>query len=479
MQDSSSRCTHEGATVKDHSLVVEHHSIDPIPESERHGTPRGQFTLWFAANMQITTVVTGALAVFLGLSFPWAIVAILLGNLIGAVFMAAHCVQGPRLGIPQMIQSRAQFGYFGAILPLVLAIILYMGFFASSAVLSGEALAAWLNISTSVGIVVSSVFAGLIALYGYDLFHRYQRWMSWLFGVVFLYLTIRILATQPLSHLKGGHFTAASFILVVSIVATWQITYAVAVSDYSRYLPTNTKGSRTFFTTYWGTSIATIWMMILGCMGALLGASKFASNSVEYIGRAGGADLAWLVYIVIVLGVISANVINVYGNFICASTIIQTFKPVSNSRTVRSSFVVVVTVVGMVIALLGQGNFLNNYTNFLDFLLYLVVPWTAINLTDFYFIHHGNYNVPSIIRRDGTYGSVGWRAVIAYVIAVAVQIPFINTTLYEGPLAKQIGGADISWILALVVGSAAYFLLARDQRVREGASPSPLVASGD
>jgi NCS1 family nucleobase:cation symporter-1 len=465
--------------MKDQSFVIEHHGIDPIPESERHGTPRGQFTLWFAANMQITTVVTGALAVFLGLSFPWAIVAILLGNLVGAIFMAAHCVQGPRLGIPQMIQSRAQFGFIGAIVPLVLAIILYMGFFASSAVLGGEALAAWLNISTSVGIIVSSAIAGIIALYGYDLFHRYQRWMSWLFGVVFLYLTIRILATQPLSHLKGGHFTAASFILVVSIVATWQITYAVAVSDYSRYLPVNTKSRSTFFNSYWGTTVATIWMMILGCLGALLGASRFDSNSVEYIGKAGGSGVAWFVFIVIVLGVISANVINVYGSFMCASTLIQTFKPVPNSRSARSTFIVIATIVGMAIALWGQGNFLTNYTNFLDFLLYLVVPWTAVNLTDFYVVRHGHYNVESILRRDGTYGAIGWRAMIAYLVAVAVQIPFIDTTLYEGPLAKQIGGADISWILALIVGSVVYYLLARGQRVRGVASPSSLVLSGD
>ncbi|HUZ41825.1 MAG TPA: cytosine permease [Acidimicrobiales bacterium] len=465
--------------MKDQSFVIEHHGIDPIPESERHGTPRGQFTLWFAANMQITTVVTGALAVFLGLSFPWAIVAILLGNLVGAIFMAAHCVQGPRLGIPQMIQSRAQFGFIGAILPLVLAIILYMGFFASSAVLGGEALAAWLNISTSVGIVVSSAFAGLIALYGYDLFHRYQRWMSWLFGVVFLYLTIRILATQPLSHLKGGHFTAASFILVVSIVATWQITYSVAVSDYSRYLPVNTKSKSTFLNSYWGTTVATIWMMILGCLGALLGASRFDSNSVEYIGKAGGSGIAWFVFIVIVLGVISANVINVYGSFMCASTLIQTFKPVPNSRSARSTFIVTATIVGMVIALWGQGNFLTNYTNFLNFLLYLVVPWTAVNLTDFYVVRHGHYNVESILRRDGTYGAIGWRAMIAYLVAVAVQIPFIDTTLYEGPLAKQIGGADISWILALIVGSVLYYLLARGQRVREVAPLATPLTSGD
>lgn len=447
--------------TEDKSLMIERHSIDPIPESERHGTPRSQFTLWFAANMQITTIVTGALAVYLGLSFPWAIVAIVVGNVIGAIFMAAHCVQGPRLGLPQMIQSRAQFGFIGSLLPLLLVVILYMGFFATSSVLGGEAFNAWFHWSTTVGIIISSVFVGAIALYGYDMFHRYQRWMSWLFGAVFLYITIRVLATQQLSHLKGGHFTAASFILVISIVATWQITYAVAVSDYSRYLPENSSSKSTFFNSYLGTTIATIWMMILGCLGALLGASSYASNSVEYIAKQGGSGVQWLIYIVIVLGVISANVINIYGSFLCTTTAIQALAPLRNTQRMRAAFIVGATIVGCAIALWGQGNFLNNYTNFLDFLLYLVVPWTAVNLTDFYVVRHGHYRVESIVRNDGTYGAFGWRALTAYFVAIAVQIPFIDTTLYEGPIAKHIGGADISWMLGLIVGAGVYYALAR------------------
>src|SRR5579875_2168214 len=54
--------------------LVEQHSIDFIPEAERHGSVFSLFTLWFAANMQITTVVTGALAVIIGLPLIWALV---------------------------------------------------------------------------------------------------------------------------------------------------------------------------------------------------------------------------------------------------------------------------------------------------------------------------------------------------------------------------------------------------------------------
>ena len=126
------------------TLSVERRSIDFVPRNERHGHVRSLFTLWFGANMQVTTIAAGSITVAVGVPLPWALLAIVLGNVIGAVFMALHSAQGPLLGIPRMIQSRAQFGYRGAVLPLVLVVLMYIGYFASSAVLTAEALSSWI-----------------------------------------------------------------------------------------------------------------------------------------------------------------------------------------------------------------------------------------------------------------------------------------------------------------------------------------------
>ncbi len=45
---------------------IEVRSIDYVPDDERHGGLASQFTLWLAANLQITAIVTGALAVVFG-----------------------------------------------------------------------------------------------------------------------------------------------------------------------------------------------------------------------------------------------------------------------------------------------------------------------------------------------------------------------------------------------------------------------------
>jgi len=105
------------AQVTDAVLRLEQHGIDFIPLSERHGHPKDLFTLWFGANAMAITLATGAIAATTGLGLLWGSAAIIAGALAGTVFMACHSAQGPRLGLPQMIQSRAQFGFYGANIP--------------------------------------------------------------------------------------------------------------------------------------------------------------------------------------------------------------------------------------------------------------------------------------------------------------------------------------------------------------------------
>ena len=121
-------------------LKLERHGIDYIPGSERHGHPRDLFTLWFGANAMAVTLATGAIAGTTGLGLLWGSIAIIAGALIGTVFMAYHSAQGPRLGLPQMIQSRAQFGFYGANLPMIIVIAMYLGYYAGGAILGAQAL---------------------------------------------------------------------------------------------------------------------------------------------------------------------------------------------------------------------------------------------------------------------------------------------------------------------------------------------------
>jgi NCS1 family nucleobase:cation symporter-1 len=59
-----------------------------------------------------------------------------------------------------------------------------------------------------------------------------------------------------------------------------------------------------------------------------------------------------------------------------------------------------------------------------------------------------------------------------YLIGILVQIPFLSTAFYTGPLVEPLGGVDVSWIVGLLVPGAIYFVFGRASRRR---APSHLV----
>jgi NCS1 family nucleobase:cation symporter-1 len=207
--------------------MLERRAIEMIPESERHGKPASLFTLWFSANMQMTTVATGLVAGSLGLGLVSGLVAIVLGNVIGGLFMAYHAAQGPKLGIPQMIQSRAQFGVVGANLPVFLVIVLYVGFFTLSAILGGEAAAHLFGVSAHKGIVIADAATFFLLIFGYDLIHRFERVMALVFLIVFAIVTVVLIHRYGHTVLAPAKPASLGMIVLgISIFATWQITYA-------------------------------------------------------------------------------------------------------------------------------------------------------------------------------------------------------------------------------------------------------------
>jgi NCS1 family nucleobase:cation symporter-1 len=443
------------------ALQIESRSIEFIPESERHGRAIGLFAVWFAANMQVTTIVTGALGVVLGLPLPAAVLALVAGNLVGGVFMALHSAQGPKLGIPQMIQSRAQFGFHGAVLPLLLVLVMYVGFFATSAVLGGQALAGATGLNVDVAIVLVAAVCTVLAVFGYRLIHRADRWISLLSALGFGYLTVRLFQAGDVTRAwHGGGGSAGVFLLVVAVAATWQITYAPYVADYSRYLPASTPVSSTFWWTYAGSVLGSVWMMLFGAIAVSVAEQAFDGGSIQFV-----VDLApgahGLFAAIIVLGIVAINVLNLYGCFMSTATTLTALRRHAITRRTRIGYIVAAAVLSTAVAIAGRGDFLANYENFILFLAYFLIPWTAINLVDFYAVRKERYDIQAIFDPDGEYGRANWRALIPYLLAIGVEIPFMSTTFYTGPLVAVVGGADISWILGTIVGGALYYLAMR------------------
>lgn len=447
-------------------MNVEKRSIDFIPENERYGKPGSLFYIWFGANMNITTIASGVLPVVIGLNLFWSAIAIILGSLIGAVFMASHSAQGPKLGIPQMIQSRAQFGVIGAMLPLLFVMLIYLGFFVSNTLLAAQAIESVSPLDGNGNIYLIGALCFVVALYGYRLIHRLQKVLSLLSILVFLIASALALGMPvPAEQWSPDGFSLSKFLVAVSIAVTWQLSYAPYVADYSRYLPSSTPTSQVFWYSYAGTVAGGAWMMILGAVlsVAIDGFSgNVGSNLAQLFGPA-----AVLLFVFIVYGQVAINVFNLYGAFMSTVTVIEPFSRLRVTPTVRGVFMLFISVIATALCTISQENFIDYFLNFIFFMSYFLIPWTAINLVDYYLVRKGNYCVPDIFDLNGRYGRVNLMACGSFVLAILLEVPFMNTTLYVGPIANALDGIDLAWIIGLLVpGLTYYFAMMRNSVVK-------------
>ncbi|WP_321916036.1 cytosine permease [Paraburkholderia sp. J11-2] len=449
--------------------LVEKHTIGYVPENERHGKVRDLFTLWFGGNIAPLPIVTGALGVQLyHLNLMWGIVAIIVGQALGGILMALHSAQGPQMGIPQMIQSRAQFGSRGALLVTVIAGIMYVGFFASNIVLAGKSLhGIQSSIPVPAGIVIGALGSGLIGIIGYRFIHVLNRIGTWVLGigiaVGFGYIVTHVQSTDFLT--RGG-FNFAGWLATVSLSALWQIAFAPYVSDYSRYLPKNVGVASTFWATYLGCVLGSTLAFVFGAVAVL--AVPAGADTMDAVKASTGA-IGPFMLVLFLLSVISHNALNLYGAVLSVITSLQTFAyrwiPTAKSRAVLS----IIILTACCFAAVGASkDFVGHFVDLVLALLVVLVPWTAINLIDFYVIHKGDYDVQSIFRVDGgIYGRFNPQALIAYAVGILVQIPFMNTPMYVGSFSAHLDGADLSWLVGIIVTTPLYLWLAtRDTAYR-------------
>ena len=379
--------------------MIETRSIDYVPDSERHGGLASQFTLWLAANLQITAIVTGALAVVLGGDVFWSLIGLFVGQLMGGAVMALHGAQGPQLGLPQMISCRAQFGVYGAIIPIVAVCLMYIGFSASGSVLAGQSVAQLLHVDDGVGIAIFGCVIVLVTLFGYRLIHMLGRVSSLVGIAAFFYMFSRLFANHDIAALLAlRHFSLNQFLLAMSLSASWQIAYGPYVADYSRYLPRETSTLGVFAAVGLGSVIGSQISMTFGVFAAALSGSQFEHHEVAYIVGLGSTGIAaTLLFFCIAFGKIVVTSLNAYGSFMSMATIVSGFRPgLRISMLHRLLYIVAMVGLSILLALIGRHSFLKSFESFILFLLMVFTPWSAINLVDYYFFTRSRYDVPAL-----------------------------------------------------------------------------------
>lgn len=461
--------------TKDRSSGLEVRSIDYVPKSERHGRVWHVGPLWFMSNAQIATLAVGVVSFSLGGNLIWSIIAILVGLIIGTFFMAAHSSQGPKLGLPQMVQSRPQFGYIGALLVWLFAFLQYAGFNVFNTVLAGQALTQATKAPASFGpvwAILITIVGAVIALFGYDLIHRMERYLVYLTVAVMLLVSISALVhlQLPAGAFDLSHFSPLAFFAQLGVVAGYQISWAIYVSDYSRYLPSTTPTAQTFRWTFWGSAIGGAWIMSIG---AYLAAAVKGFNAGDPVAAlfAVSNDLfsgfGIIALIVFALGLVAVLVLNMYGGSLTLISSIDSFKKVRATLGIRVVTVAITAAISGIVAVFVFDSFATYFSGFLFLVLYFFIPWTAVNLTDYFIVRKGHYAIAEIFKPRGIYGRWGWQGITAYLVGFVCMAPFFDIPdFYEGFLAKAMGGVDISLFIGLPVSAMLYWLLTRGLDVK-------------
>jgi nucleobase:cation symporter-1, NCS1 family len=444
------------------NLAVETHSIDFVPLTERYGTPLRLFTIWISINLSIVCAAVGTIVSGYGLSLPAAIAGLAIGNAIGSAFMAAHSAQGPHLGVPQMIQSRAQFGVLGAALPLIAVVITYLLYTAADGLLVEGSMRALLPIGNTTALVIFGAITLVIAFIGYELIHRLGVFVMVLSGLLFALAAWQLMRHAPGTAVPvaaGASRTASAFMLTITQSAAWSLSFGPYVADYSRYLPPAAGSARTFWYTGLGCFLGATLIM---AFGVALGFHYpgLIEDPGEAVARSFGGGHG-LVRALIIIGVLEGNVMNLYSAYMSTATIFSGLKRMHRiAPALKFAVMTALMAIATLISVLAQDDFVRYFGDTLNAMIYLLVPWSAINLADYYLVRKGHYAVEDFFRREGRYGAFQWRTIAIYALGIAVQAPFMSLSIYKGPIAQALG-ADLAWLPGLLVPGALYVIAAR------------------
>ena len=273
-------------------------------------------------------------------------------------------------------------------------------------------------------LVVGTALAAVAAIFGYDLIHRMEQGLTYGFLLLFGILTIVVLTLPyPAGSFDLGNFDLTPFLLQFSVVAGYQISWAIYVSDYSRYLPPDVTVRKTFWWTYGGSGLGAVWIMSIGSALAAWAGQALQRHRIaelhtvrDQVFNGFGA----IILIFSALGLLSVTALNMYGGSLTLISASDSFKRIRPTLRVRLP-----TDRAHRRALVGRSpsasneSFQANFENFLLLVLYFFIPWTAVNLVDYFIVRHGHYAIAEIFKPHGIYGRWGWRGIISYLVGFA------------------------------------------------------------
>lgn len=448
----------------DRVAAIEPGGVEYIPLSERHGKPLDLFWTWTSPNLEFATVYVGVLgiAVFGG-SFLSVALGIIIGTALGSLTHGALSAMGPRLGIPQMVEGRAGFGFIGNILPAILnAVTANIGWFIVNSVsgafaltaLTNGALPFWLTFTI---IVVAQV---AVAFFGHNLVHVFERYafvpLVIIFGAATIYTFtnmhgVGFNAKAPLAF--GGDFGA--FMLTAGTALGYAVGWNPYASDYTRYQRPDVNRTMVGFWAGFGVFLSCVVLELMGAALATVAGTKWGPNDIPtaQMVHAMPSAIYYATLVAIALGAVAANVLNIYSGSMSFLTL-----GINIPSHIRRALVAAVSgVLGLAIGLAAQANVGpgSKYEGFLLVITYWIGAWLGVVLTD-YWMRRGAFGDEQLFY-DRQYSN--WAGPIAMIVGGGIAIwLFADQAAYVGYAAfhyPQIG--DMTFVVGFILTALIYW----------------------
>src|SRR6266700_6409889 len=245
-------------TIPELEKGIEIHGIERVsPKTRAHVRIFDNFTMWLSANLVISTVALGALAIpAFGLGFWDSVAVIIIFYVLGVLPVAFFSTLGPKLGLRQMTISRFSFGWVGGIIMALFNVAACIGWSTVNVIIGGQLIAALSSgiVPSWAGILILAVLTTLVSIYGYRYVHRYERW-AWI-PMAIIFAIMFFVGAPHFSFIASSNTTAAaeiagilSFGGAVFGFATGWSSYA---ADYNVNQPEDTPASRGIWLTFLG-----------------------------------------------------------------------------------------------------------------------------------------------------------------------------------------------------------------------------------
>jgi len=452
-------------------IAVEPGGVEYIPPAERHGRPIHLFWTWTSPNLEFATVFLGVLAIAaFGLSLTQALLAILLGNVLGSLSHAVLSARGPEYGVPQMVLSRLGFGYWGNILPAgLMSVTAGIGWFAVNSVSGAFALASLTGLSAKLCLLVIVAIQIAVAFFGHNLVHVFERYALPFLAVVFGVAAVVILAKSHPGAAPNpkGYGGIGGFLVATAAVFGYAAGWNPYAADYTRYLPADVDRRRTGLFAGLGVFVSCTVLELVGAASVTIGAPTSQNPTEAFVGYLPGL-LANLTLLAIALGAIAANVLNIYSGAM-AFLAMGVRLPLALRRAIVA---LVFGAVGLVAAWYGLQDAGQKYEQFLLVISYWIAPWLAVMFTD-QLLRRGRRSDALLYSK----AYANWAGVLAMIVGMVVSIwLFSNQVRYVGlvPKAHPAVG-DLTFVVGFVLTAGLYAVLHRVLSVDRGSEVQPAV----